>query len=134
VAYQVRRVVELRITVADRPGALAEFLRALREAGAGLLALAAWATDGQAVFAGVPENLTQVRQLALQGSLALQERPALYVEGDNETGALVPITDKLAAAGVDLAAVFAVAAGERYAAILIPKEPYYEAACQALGL
>ncbi|MBC7287830.1 MAG: hypothetical protein H5T86_07255 [Armatimonadetes bacterium] len=133
-AYQARRVVLVKCTGPDAPGLLAQVLRALRDAGVGMISLAGWGHAGQAVLAGVPEDLNKARELAMREGVGIEEHGAIYIEGDNETGALVPVADALAAAGVNLQSAIAVAAGERYGAVLVPDPAHYEAACGALGI
>ena len=133
-AYQAKRVVQVKFTAPDSPGLLARVLRELRDAGIGLLTLAAWGHQGQAVFVAIPEELNKARELAMREGVSLEEQPAIYIEGDNETGALVPATEALASAGINLLAAVAIAAGDRYGAVLVPEEAKYEEACKALGI
>ena len=133
-AYEAKRVVQVKVVTADAPGLLARVLRHLRDEGVGLLSLAAWGEGGQAVFLTVPEELNKARELATREGIGMEEAPAIYIVGDNEVGALVPASEALASAGVYLKAAMAVAAGDKYGAVLVPQPEQYEEACAALGI
>ena len=133
-AYEAKRVVQVKVVAPDAPGLLARVLRELRDNGLGLLSLAAWAEGGQAVFLSVPEELNKARELAMREGISMEETPAIYIVGDNEVGALVPATEALSSAGVNLVAAMAVAAGDKYGAVLVPQPDQYEQACKALDI
>jgi len=133
-AFTAKRVVIVATSMADRTGLLAEVLGALRDAGVNLYAAAAWVKDGQAFLEAVPEDLAKLRQVAMRNGVSTTEKPAIYIEGDDETGALLPAVQKIAAAGVSMTGALAVAGGGKFGAVLETREADYEKACAALGI
>jgi hypothetical protein len=118
----------------DEIGLLAKVTKVLREDGVNLLAASAWLESGTAHFKMVPEDPDAARRCALKQGITLQEWPAIRVEGDDEPGALIPVVEKIAEAGVNLTVATAAAAGGKFSAILIVADADYEKACKALGI
>ncbi|NCO95313.1 MAG: hypothetical protein COZ06_05500 [Armatimonadetes bacterium CG_4_10_14_3_um_filter_66_18] len=112
----VRKAVQFSVCVEDKPGKLAEVTKALCEAGINLTALAGWTEgEGKAVIACIPEDPDKVRALGVPD---VQEKEVIVVEGDDKLGVGYAISQKLAAADINLKVVLMQAAGGKYQAVL----------------
>ncbi len=128
-----RRAVQMKLVAADRIGLLVDLLGELKQRDIELLAIAGWEQQGQAVLLLIPADANKLRELATEKGWQLEERPVIYFTGENVTGALVPVMEKLAGAGVNLVQGMAIGAGETYGAVLAVAEADYEKACELLG-
>ncbi len=132
-AFTAKRAVMVMTSMADRVGLLAEVLGALRDAGVNLYASVGWVEGGQAHFKAVPEDINRLRQVAMQNGVSITEAPCIYLEGEDQVGALLPALGAIAGAGISLSSCIAAAGGGQYGAVLVPREADYEKACEALG-
>lgn len=132
-AQTIRQVTAVVVQVEDRVGVLHEVLCVLRDAGINMLAIASLRRQGTSLMA-IPEDVNAVRELAARQGVSLQTRQVFMIEGDDRVGALCDITEKIAAAGINIEDVAALSAARRYAAVLTFADADLEAAARALGL
>ena len=135
-AETIRRVEYYYVLVPDKPGAGAVVLNALREAGVNLLAYLGFpAGRGRSQIDLVPEDPAAFKQAAKAARLKLSRaKRAFLVEGDDRIGVVADLTQKLAAAKVNITAACATAAGGgRYGMILWVRPASYAKAAKALG-
>lgn len=119
-ANRIRKVDYFKTMTPNRRGQGARLLGMLREEGVNLLALLAFPERGGSQVDLVPENRTALRQAARRAGVRLSARQTVFLlEGTDRTGAVVPVLDRLAAAGINVTAVAAArAGGGRYGALL----------------
>lgn len=134
-ADTVREVNYYYITTSDRPGQGAAVLSVFRDAGVNLLAAHAFPSGRRAQIDLVPENARAFTAAARKAKLKLSPRKrAFLIEGADRVGAIAEILEKTAAAGVNVTAITAIAAGKgRFGAILWVKPKDQRKAAKALG-
>ena len=133
----IRRVEYYYVLVPDKPGAGAVVLTALRDAGVNLLAYLGFpAGRGKSQIDLVPEDPAAFKQAAKAARLKLSRaKRAFLVEGDDRIGVVADLTQKLAAAKVNITAACATAAGGgRYGMILWVRPASYAKAAKVLGV
>jgi len=115
-AMDVKRVDVWAASLKDRPGALAEKLSALHEAGANLgFVIARRTRKKEGVVFITP--LQGAKQLAAARKAGLRKTRSLHsvrVEGPDKRGAGAAITEALAEAGINVRGVSAAALGRRF--------------------
>jgi predicted amino acid-binding ACT domain protein len=135
-AEMIRRVEYYYVTVPDKPGAGAAVLSSLRDGGVNLLAYLGFpAGRGKSQIDLVPEDPAALKQAARAGRLKLSRaKKAFLVEGDDRLGVVADLTQKLAAAKVNVTAACATAAGGgRYGMIVWVPPASHAKAAKALG-
>ena len=134
-ADTVRKVNYYYVTTSDRPGQGAAVLSVFRGAGVNLLAAHAFPSGRRAQIDLVPENARAFTAAARKAKLKLSPRKrAFLIEGADRVGAIAEILEKTAAAGVNVTAITAIAAGKgRFGAILWVKPKDQRKAAKALG-
>ena len=134
-ADTVREVNYYYVTTSDRPGQGAAVLSVFRDAGVNLLAAHAFPSGRRAQIDLVPENARAFTAAARKAKLKLSPRKrAFLIEGADRVGAIAGILEKTAAAGVNVTAITAIAAGrKRFGAILWVKPKDQRKAAKALG-
>ena len=136
-AEMIRRVEYYYVVVPDKPGAGAGVLNALRDAGVNLLAYLGFpASRGKSQIDLVPEDPAVFKMAAKKAGLKLSRaKRAFLVEGDDRIGVVADLTQKLAAAKVNITAACATAAGNgRYGMILWVPPASYGKAAKVLGV
>jgi hypothetical protein len=136
-AETIRRVEYHYVTVPDKPGAGAGVLSALRDGGVNLLAYLGFpAGRGKSQIDLVPEDPAALKQAAKAARLKLSRaKRAFLVEGDDRIGVVADLTQRLAAAKVNITAACATAAGSgRYGMILWVRPASYAKAAKTLGV
>jgi hypothetical protein len=131
---KAKRVTVMSASVPDEVGLLAKIAHLWKEDGVDQAAVVAWVEDGTCHFRTAPKDLDAARACGLKVGIELKETPAIRIKGDDEVGALEPAAKALAEAGVNITSVMAVAAGEKFSAILMVADADYEKACKALGI
>jgi hypothetical protein len=119
-AITVKKAVLWRKEVDNRPGALAEALEPLAQAGADLQVVMAYRYPGSDKGA-VEVHPVSGRKPTAAGQaagLAKSSIPVLLVEGDNRAGLGYALTKAVADAGINLGFVMVQVLGRRYAAVL----------------
>ena len=135
-AETIRRVEYYYVVVKDKPGSGAAVLDALREGGVNLLAYLGFPSGrGKSQIDLVPEDPAALKQAAKTARLKLSRtKRAFLVEGDDRIGVVADLTQKLAAAKVNITAACATAAGGgRYGMILWVPPAAYGKAAKTLG-
>ncbi len=133
-AQTVKRVTALRLSVGDRVGVLAEIVGQARDAGLDFRSVGAHAAGGQGIIFAVPTDLAAARQAVAGAPYAITEQDVFWVEGDDEPGALSPVADRLAAAGVSVRAVQASATEGTFTAVFYVGPEDVQKAAEALGV
>lgn len=105
--------------VEDRPGVLAEATKALADAGINLSVLGGWPCGpGRAGICCVPDDAAKLKSLAATHGVTLKEQTTFIVRGDDRSGALVEVAQKLADAGINIHVVSALSVEGKFAAVL----------------
>lgn len=133
----VRRVEYYYTEVADRPGAGAKVLNALKAARVNLLAYTGFPTTARrAQLDFVPSNQRAFLAAARKAGIKLVgPKVAFLVQGDDRVGTVADIVSKLDNARINITAMNAVAAGRRrYGAILWVKPRNVRRAAEVLGV
>jgi hypothetical protein len=135
-AVKCRFVDYYAIQIPDRPGTGARALRALAGARVALDAVHAFPSARGVQMDLVPGRGAALQRAARAAKLRLSRRKrALLIEGDDRTGALAGVLERIAAARVNITAVTGVRAGNgRFGAILWVKPRDLRRAAKALGI
>jgi hypothetical protein len=135
-AVKCRFVDYYAVKLADRPGTAARALDVFRRARVALEAVHAFPEGRGCQLDLVPTRNSAFLRAARAGKLRPSRRKrALLVEGDDRTGALAGVLDRIAAASVNVTAVTGVRAGKgRFGAILWVKPRDLRRAARALGV
>lgn len=135
-ADRVKKVSYCYVKVPNRAGQGQRILRQLREDGVNLLAYSGFpAGGGKAQLDFIPEDLGAFRRAARShGWKTSPAKKGFLISGPDRIGAVDRHFEKLAAAGINVTAADAVAAGAgRYGMILWVKPTHYARAARALG-
>jgi len=135
-AEVVRRIDYYYAPVPDKPGEAARILSVLHQAGVNLLGFSGFpegARKAQLDF--LPEDPAVFAKAARQAGLKLsKKKTGFLIQGDDRPGAVAELMGKLAAAGINVTSIQAIAAGaSRYCGILWVKAPDVRKAAKALG-
>ncbi len=113
-----KRVDVWAASIKDEPGGLAKVLAGLREVGADLEFIIARrspeAPGTGVVFLAPLRGDEEISEAAMLGFNVTTSVHCVRVEGDNEAGVVAALTEKLAAAGVNLRGLSAAVLGERF--------------------
>ena len=119
-AVSIRKITLWRTQVDHRPGALADLLEPLAEAGADLQTVMGYRIPGQkgrAVIEVAPVTNRRAARAAEAAGLSPDGAPTLLVLGDNRPGLANRIARALATSGVNIAFLVAQVVGRRYSAV-----------------
>ncbi|PYQ49550.1 MAG: hypothetical protein DMF78_17935 [Acidobacteria bacterium] len=119
-ALSVKKITLWRREIADRPGALAEVLAPLAEAGGTLQVVMGYRYPepaGKAAVELAPVTGRKVTAAARAAGLAPAAIGALLVQGDDRPGLGRTLADAIAQSGINLHFLMALVAGRRYAAV-----------------
>ena len=133
----IRRVDYFYTTVPDRPGQAYELLTQLAKQGVNLLGLNAIPMGPDATQLTLfPHDSNVLTSAAQRANIELNgPHRALLVQGDDEMGALASVLAKLADAGVNVYASYAVADGKgHYGNIMYVRPDEHDRAAKALQL
>ena len=100
---------QLSVSVDNKPGAVAEIVKALGNAKVNILALLAWAEGPAGTVQVVVEDSRRAKKALDDARIAYQEQAIEQIELTNKAGELSKTLDKLAAKGVNLNAIYATA-------------------------
>lgn len=134
-AERIRRVQYFYVMAPDRPGEGARALEALRAARVNLLAFTGFPAGKRAQLDFVPEDPAAFRAVARKAKWKVTgPKAAFLIEGDDRTGAMADIYERLAAAKINIVASDAVVAGAgRFGAILWVEPRDVARTAKALG-
>ena len=115
----IRKADYFSMQVPNRPGEGARLLGALRDAGVNLTAFTGFPSGRGAQVDFVPDSTAKFRSAARKLGLKVGAPKTVFIaQGDDRVGAIAGICEKIAAAGVNMTAMDAIANGRgRYAAI-----------------
>ena len=119
-AVSIRKITLWRTQVAHRPGALADLLEPLAQAGTDLQIVMGYRIPDRkerAVIEVAPVGTRKAAQAAEKAGLAPGGAPTLLVLGDNRPGLANRIARALAESGVNIAFLVAQVVGRRYSAV-----------------
>lgn len=133
-AYKATRVQTGHVQEPDQVALLAEAAERWRECGLDFDSMVAYAMDGTAHFIGCPKDFDVACKCIARYGWDLETSEAIFVEGDDEPGAILPVADKLARAGVNIQMLNCGAVGGKFSALLTVAPADYEKACEALGI
>ena len=120
-AVNVKKIGLWRSEIANRPGALAEALSGVAQAGADLRVVMAYRFPGDESRGAVelyPVAGKRAQSAAREAGLSESGIPTLLVEGDDRQGVGAAIARSIADAGINLAFLLAQVVGRRYVAVL----------------
>jgi hypothetical protein len=124
------KIKQFTIAVDNRPGAVAEIARKLGDAKVNILSLLATAQGPTGTLQLVAEDPRKAKKVLDEAGISCTECAAEEYELPNKPGALAQHLDKLAAKGINLGSIQALAAkGARKAVVVYT----VEAAAQAAG-
>ena len=132
----IRKVDHYSASIADKVGAGAKVMGALR--GAGINLIAHWGYPrgrGKSTMEFIPEDGPAFVAAAKGAKLKLSKKQTAFcVQGEDRPGAIADLLDRLAAAKVNVGALQAVSAGGgRYGAVVFLPQKSVEKAAKALG-
>ncbi len=120
------RVVEyFYVTAPNKPGEAARALNTLKEAGVNLLAFSGFPQGRRAQLDFIPADPAAFRQVAKRAKWkVVGPKRGFLVQGDDRVGATAELLARLGAEKVNVTAIDAVCANERYSAIfwVAPKD------------
>jgi hypothetical protein len=99
----------LRLELADRPGELAKALRAIAQAGVNIHAVAGVASGHTSVIELLPNNVIDASTALQQAGFHAQEVEVAVTWVPNHPGTLLKACEAVAAAGINIDAVYVVA-------------------------
>lgn len=131
----IRKVDYFSMQTAHKVGEGARLLGALRDAGVDLLAFTGFPNGRRAQVDFIPADTAQFRAAARKLKLKTGPRKTVFLaQGDDRPGAIADLCERLAAAGVNMIAMDAVASGDgRYGAIFWVKPRDVNKAGKAVG-
>jgi len=110
----IRKASYYSMKLAQRPGAGAQVLAALKAAKVNLLAITGFPAGGGAQVDFIPQDNAKFTQAARKAKLKLSARKTVFLaQGDDKVGALTSILGRLAKARINLVSLQAVTAGKR---------------------
>ncbi len=113
------RAKELKVRVADHPGALGEITSALAEKKVNLRAVNAWVEGTEGIVRLVVDKLPVARKALAALGLQVEEHEIVEVELSDKPGTLAEKAVKLGKAGVNITHVFVGPGGARKATVFM---------------
>lgn len=113
------RAKELKVRVADRPGALGEVTAALAEKKLNLRAVNAWVEGNEGVVRLVAEKTPAAKKALAARGWQVEELEVVELELADKPGALAEKATALGRAGVNITHVFVGTGGARKATIFL---------------
>lgn len=129
-----KRVTYFKVKVEDKPGALLVLLKNLKAKNIGLVSLKGVSLGDQGGdILVVAKNPDELRNEWKASGALVEEGTAFLLSGADKTGALISDMEAISKAGVNIAAIEAVAVGARYGALLWVAPTDQEKTAKALG-
>lgn len=115
----IRKVAYYKTEISDRPGEGAKILSEFKAGGVNMLAISGFPSGRRAQLDFMPEDEALFKKAARKAKLKLSARKfGFLVQGDDRVGAVSEITDKIAAAKINIIALDAIVTGAgRYGVI-----------------
>ena len=135
-ADSIRKVDYFKVMISNKTGEGARVLGAMKGAGVNLLAFSGFPCGRGVQLDFIPKNEAAFRRAVKRAGLEIAgEKSCFLIQGKDRAGAIAAVAGKLAAAGVGITALDAVAAGGgRYGAILWVAPQDIGKAARALGI
>ncbi|MGH7163893.1 MAG: hypothetical protein ACREIS_00030 [Nitrospiraceae bacterium] len=132
----VRTAQYFKVEVPDKPGEAARMLGTLRAAGVNLAAFSGFPRARRAQLDFVTTDPMAFKDAAKQAKWKAQgPKTCFLAEGDDRAGAVADLTERLAAAKINVTAINAVCSGQgRYGAIFWVKPRDVKKAAQIFGI
>ncbi|MFH0988958.1 MAG: hypothetical protein V1799_02970 [bacterium] len=115
---KAKRVTYFKAKIEDKPGALLALVKDLMEKKQSLVGLRGFSQAGEGGVLVVPKNPDKLRNIWKASGTLAEEGTVFFFSGKDKTGALVASLDAIAKAGVNIAAIEAVAVGGRFGTFL----------------
>lgn len=128
-----KRVTYFKARVEDKPGALLNLARDLKEKNLGLIGLKGVGQGGHGDVLVIPKDPEKLRIAWNANGTLVEEGTVFFVSGADTTGALLGSLDALAKAGVNIVAIEAGAVSARFGAFLWVAPPDVDKAAEAFG-
>jgi hypothetical protein len=134
-AESIRRIQYFYVMAPDKPGEGARALQTLKQEGVNLLAFSGFPAGKRAQLDFVPEDPAAFRAAARKAKWKVTgPKVGFLIEGDDRTGVMADLYEKLAAARINITASDAVVAGAgRFGAILWVKPRDVNRTAKVLG-
>lgn len=135
-AYQIRKVKYVHVTVPSRPGQAVRILNELKNAKIDLLAFSGFPKAGRTSQVDlVAQNTAAIQRLAKNKGWKLSKvKKGFLVQGTDEMGAVLKVMSRLAEKDINVTAADAVAAGKgRYGMIMWVNPKKYNSAARLLN-
>lgn len=131
----IRKVEYFKVMVPNKAGTAGKYLTALKAERVNLLAFTGFPRAGRAQLDFLPEDAAAFRKTLRKAGLSPGKGKVVFlIHGSDRPGALEAITAKVGAAGVNITALNAVAAGgRRFGAVLWVKPRDVAKTAKALG-
>lgn len=97
---------QLMIQLKDTAGTLAEVTSVVAASSINIIALCAYAVDGQVAIMFVTEDNNAAKALLQEKGFEVEEEEVILLTLDNKPGALQEVTSKIAEAGIDLSLMY----------------------------
>ena len=97
---------DFAITMTDRPGELARVATALSRYGVNIKSLAGLAIEGQVLVRIIADDVEAARSALEASSIRFEEAEVVTVLLENRAGELATLSERLAAAGVNLRGIY----------------------------
>jgi hypothetical protein len=134
-AETVRIVEYFYIEASQKIGEGARILRTLKDAGVNLVAFSGFPSGRRAQLDFFPADASTFRAVAKTNKWkVVGPKRGFLIQGDDRTGAIADLLGKLADAKINVIALDAVSAGEKYGALcwVVPRD--LKKAAQVLGI
>ena len=105
------RATQLTVSLASKPGVLAQLARTLADAGVNIVSLSADAVSGRGKIRVIVNDAVKAKRALRRGKYRFSEEPAFVVRMRNKPGALARVAGKLGAARVNIKGAYATTAG-----------------------
>jgi hypothetical protein len=125
------KTTQITVTAESKPGVLAKVSRAVADAGVNIVALCAGETAGRGKIRMVVSDLARAKQALAAAKIRCAEEGALLLSLDDRPGALARVTERLAAAKINIKCAYATTGGASAQVVLVVANP--EKAERALG-
>ena len=105
------RTTQLTVSLASKPGVLAQLTKTLAEAGVNIASLSADAVSGRGKIRLIVNDPVMARRALRRAKYRFSEEPAYVVRMQNRPGALARVAAKLAKERVNIKGAYATTAG-----------------------
>jgi hypothetical protein len=134
-AVTTKRITSYVIDADHKPGVLAKFMKGMKDGGADLMGVWAFATIGEsAKIHCIPWDEKKFLESCKKMGHEPRPRTTFYITGENKVGALTEALDKIAAAGISFRALDAISIGDKFRAYIWGDRTNTEAIGKALGV